>query len=50
MTTIAIILIIITIFLIINSGPMPNPNRWICNILLGLATLLWLYGSYGLPR
>ena len=46
MGLIAFILLAIVLFLIINSGPTPQPNRWICNVLLAIAVVLELWEDF----
>jgi hypothetical protein len=50
MITISFILVLIALFLIVNSGTMPSPNRSVCNVLLIVAAALYVYGSYFLIR
>jgi hypothetical protein len=47
MQTISIVLIVVVLFILINS--LAHPNRWVCNVLLGVAIILWLVGAYGWP-
>lgn len=47
LTLIALILIVIVLFLLINSWPEPQPNRWICNVLLAVALICVLLSFTG---
>jgi hypothetical protein len=47
MLLIAFILIVIVLFLLVNSRPEPQPNRWICNVLLAFAVVLYVWATFG---
>jgi hypothetical protein len=47
MSLIAFLLVAIILFLLINESRPLTSVRWICNVLLLIAVILWIWG--GLP-